>query len=383
MASLLPHALLPALLVALPSLSSCDDGRGTAGNAGSRKGLPAVGAPSAGEVRYPEIRPTGAMGVESCQLAFRFENREFEVSIPVEISVLEGARRARKAAEFVRGRRPDDLESRLHLAFVRDAALDRFYGSVLGELHRIAAQINLDSDRQLELIAAFVQHIPYEEGTANTRFPIEVVADNAGDCDEKSHLLAGLLATAGYSVALLAFDADDHMAVGVRADGLQHQGTGHMMIETTSPMLPGGIVVGTPSRALSGAPVVIPVADGHLIYTATNDLRFIESAIAKLRSALERTASELQVANDACDRLAGEVRSLDAEIGRSRRSGAADERASVERRNEVVSTYNATVEVQQRLVREHNRVADILNRLSGMAAARRPLAMMLREAVGG
>lgn len=378
-----PHSSLAAFLMAILLVASCDDGGGTVGGRRSGTGARTVSTRGSGEVRYPEIRPTGAKGVESCRLAFRFENREFEISIPVEISVLQGARNARKAAEFVRGRRPDDLESRLHLAFVQDAALDRFYGSVLAELQRIVVQFELDSDRQLELIAAFVQHIPYEEGTANTRFPIEVVADNAGDCDEKSHLLAGLLARAGYSVALLAFDADDHMAVGVRADGLQHQGTDHMMIETTSPMLPGGIVVGIRSRTLSGTPVVIPVADGPLLYTATDDLRFIESAIATLRSALERAASELQVANDACDRLADEVRSLDAEIGRSRRSGAADERAFVELRNKVASTYNASVEVQQHLVREHNRVADILNRLGGMAAARRPLAMMLREAVGG
>lgn len=333
------------------------------------------------DVRYPSIEPANAEGMTPCPLLFRFEGREFRISVPVQQSVLLGARGARRTAQYVEGRRPHDLESRLHLAFVQDPSLDAFYESVLECLRPLKRQLELDSNGYLELIAAVVQHIPYEEGTEKTRFPIEVVADNAGDCDEKCHLLAGLLAREGFSVALLSFDADDHMALGVRADGLEFRSTGYMMVETTSPMLPGGVMVGTPSRSLRGGDFVIPVADGPLSYTATSDLLFIQSSLADLRARQDAMAKELEVESAVCEELARQIRSADLEVQRLRGSGSPKVPAEVARRNELVRRHNAAVDVQRSLVEDHNRIVDVLNRTRSLAAARRPLAAMLRDAM--
>ncbi len=48
------------------------------------------------------------------------------------------------------------------------------------------------------------------------RFPVEVLVDKKGVCSEKSMLLAGILAYAGYDVVLFEFEKENHMAVGIK-----------------------------------------------------------------------------------------------------------------------------------------------------------------------
>jgi hypothetical protein len=52
------------------------------------------------------------------------------------------------------------------------------------------------------------------------KHPIAAFADGVGDCDVRSALLAGLLAREGYGACLLLFIEEQHMAVGLRAEGI-------------------------------------------------------------------------------------------------------------------------------------------------------------------
>ena len=92
------------------------------------------------------------------------------------------------------------------------------------------------TDEYLELMAVAVQSLPYEtDGTLTApKFPIETYVDGKGDCDDKSLLLAGLLAREGYTVALFYFKPEAHMAVGVKGYGCAYQDTGYGYVATTN-----------------------------------------------------------------------------------------------------------------------------------------------------
>lgn len=76
-----------------------------------------------------------------------------------------------------------------------------------------------DYDNIMNVIA-FVQALPYKEDDPATgeytRYPLETLVDNAGDCKDKSILAATMLHEMGYDVVLLKYP--QHMAVGVKLD---------------------------------------------------------------------------------------------------------------------------------------------------------------------
>jgi hypothetical protein len=72
---------------------------------------------------------------------------------------------------------------------------------------------------QINFFARFVQDLTYAEDDPHNlsceypRYPLEMLVDGEGDCEDKAILLASLLDTLGYAVALLRLP--NHMAVGV------------------------------------------------------------------------------------------------------------------------------------------------------------------------
>lgn len=116
---------------------------------------------------------------------------------------------------------------------------------------------------------SLVQHIPYDYAgmsvrSSHLRHPYQVLYDGTGVCSEKSVLLAALLKELGYGVALLSFDSESHMAVGVSCPSqYAYRGTGYAFIESTRPNIPTyaeGTSVGT--GQLTTMPAVIPVVAG-------------------------------------------------------------------------------------------------------------------------
>lgn len=116
---------------------------------------------------------------------------------------------------------------------------------------------------------SLVQHIPYDYAgmsarSSNLRHPYEVLYDNTGVCSEKSLLLAALLKELGYGVALLSFDSQSHMAVGISSPSqYAYRSTGYAFVESTRPNIPTyaeGNYVGT--GQLTTMPGVVSVAAG-------------------------------------------------------------------------------------------------------------------------
>jgi hypothetical protein len=144
------------------------------------------------------------------------------------------------------------------------------------------------------MVTSFVQQIPYDNETSgNPRYPVEVVYDKKGDCDEKSSRLTGLLSREGYEIALLAFPTMQHATAGIRihlvsanpsfrvfSNGKQD----YVYIETTTSRLIGFY---NDSYEQAPEPLIVPVGNGTLHYGKINHVMKIFFDLKSIKHQLE------------------------------------------------------------------------------------------------
>jgi hypothetical protein len=208
---------------------------------------------------------------------FPFENTTVSLTVPINISVYEGAKQAEKVTTVYGNISETVWLAQSYQAMITDTAQDSLYTALLEETDMMRLRQKLTDDEYLELIAVYVQSLKYETREQNpAKFPVETVFDRAGDCDDKSILLAGLLSREGYTVALLLFDPESHMAVGVGSNDYVYKNTGYAFVETTNYSF-----IGVPTDKLGGNmtlfsdPVVIPISNGSKFYTSGGESRYI------------------------------------------------------------------------------------------------------------
>ncbi len=140
-------------------------------------------------------------------------------------------------------------------SYVSEAKEDKTLEDLTGKIEAKAQDLGLNPDQTADLATCFVQNIPYDSAKAKVvlsnapsdkfskvanndyfdRFPYETLYDNEGICTDKSYLEAALLKQMGYGTALLTFDVEHHMAVGIKVpSGYSSFNTGYGYIETTS-----------------------------------------------------------------------------------------------------------------------------------------------------
>ncbi|MFA6332234.1 MAG: hypothetical protein WCX22_04720 [Methanoregula sp.] len=125
-------------------------------------------------------------------------------------------------------------------------------------------------DDQARIAISLVQQIPYGYhpssggGNGSMRYPVMILSDDNGLCDEKAVLLASLLQRLGYGTALLDFSSDNHMVLGIQSPAAYaYNNSGYAFVETTIPLIVtddqefynGG-------GRLAGVPDIYPVSDG-------------------------------------------------------------------------------------------------------------------------
>jgi len=288
---------------------------------------------------YPAIQPVPVDSgtYRDIGLKFRFGGVDRSISIPVNGTVYFGAQQAQKEAILAKDI-PDEIfiPSYYH-SFLDDPHQEEFFRGLTGAFREIRAGGNLDDDEYLELMAVAVQSLPYRTDGLITapKFPVETYVDGEGDCDDKSLLLAGLLAREGYTVALLYFEPEAHMAVGVKGYQCEYRDTGYGYVATTNLSL-----VGVPEDQLDGgvnltsAPLVIPVGNGTGLYGRCQETTAIWRA-------LERTGSRAEA-------LSRDLTSLSARMGDLKSRGKYAEY------NELIPQYDALVEEQNANALAHN-----------------------------
>lgn len=174
----------------------------------------------------------------------------------------------------------------------RSAVIDRLVQRLRAQRDALA----LNDDQYVELMARFVQAIPYGVRDDRVHLPTQVLAENVAACDDRSVLLATLLTHEGYDTALFALDGLAHAAVGVRSDGPGFEGTGYAFIETNQPAFVGeaGSRYGSyaPWRF---APQVVRVGSGKM-YRAEHEAAYIATTLRAAKDLARRLAPYTRLA---------------------------------------------------------------------------------------
>ncbi|BBL69358.1 hypothetical protein [Methanoculleus chikugoensis] len=355
--------------------------------AGCLGGLPGLGE-RRGEVVPPAIVPVeGAAPGEAPVYTFPFGDGEETIRIEPDLAVYAGAKEADRQLYLYKDLPEEEWIPIYYLAFANDPHQESFYTDLLAALREIRDRERLDDDRYLELIAVFVQSIRYETDASivEPKFPIETYVDGEGDCDDKSLLLAGLLAREGYGVALLYFGEEEHMAVGVKSAGCRYRNTSYAYIETTNRSYagipPAALADGT---VLSSDPLVIPVGDGTGSYTACEEIETIERALSGSRDRVGELEEELTVRTRELKADWEELAALDSKMAELARSGNIREyNRLVPEYNRMAGGYNDAVEAYNVVLDEAEATVNLHNHLAGHAHDRPGSYLLAREYLTG
>lgn len=352
-----------------------------------------LGAGCLGGLLHPAAVPPAIVPVEGAApgevpvYTFPFGDGEEMIRIEPDPAVYAGAKEADRQLYLFDNLTRDEWIPIYYLAFASDSHQEPFYTDLLAALREIRDREELDDDRYLELIATFVQSIPYRTDASMTepKFPIETYVDTEGDCDDKSLLLAGLLAREGYGAALLYFGEEQHMAVGVKSVGCRYHNTSYAYIETTNRSY-----VGIPPAALgdgthlSSNPLVIPVGDGDGSYTASSEIETIERALSASRDRVEEIEEELVVRTRELEADREALAALDAKMAGLFRSGEIQEyNRFVPEYNRMIGDYNKAVEVYNFMLDEAEAAADLHNHIVSHAHDRPGSYLLAHEYLSG
>ena len=296
--------------------------------------------------------------------SFPFEGATLVVTVPINNSVYEGARQADQKITVYGNVSENTWLADSYRAMITDPAQDDFYRDLTGELNKIRVNNGLSDDEYLELMAVYVQSLQYEVNTDTpARYPIETVMDGAGDCEDKSLLLAALLSHEGYRVALFSFGPEDHMAVGVGSDSSLYKNTGYAFVETTVYSY-----VGVPTTTLAGGvvlrsdPLVIPIGDGTKEYTSGNETRFLEDSVTLTEKRIEELEPQLNASAQDLNAKQARIGSLEAQMTSMRNGGdlrgynsqVSAHDALVTAYNTELAGYRQTLALYQNYVQIHN-----------------------------
>ncbi|MFA5268751.1 MAG: hypothetical protein WC379_12345 [Methanoregula sp.] len=205
--------------------------------------------------------------------SFRFQNDSVPVTLAVNSSVYAASKKTYRST-FLLGD-PNDLGTRYYQAMINDPSQDRIYRDLIDQFRQIRSERNLTDDEYLELISVYVQSIPYRDGGETPpKYPAELLVEGMGDCDDKSILIAGLLAREGYSVVLFKFGPESHMAMGIGSDAFPYKSTGYTYLEGMS-LAYAGFPTAHLRIPLNSDPQIIMVSNGTKLYHSGNETRYI------------------------------------------------------------------------------------------------------------
>jgi hypothetical protein len=275
---------------------------------------------------------------------FNFENNQVSLSLPVDAAVYQAAQ-STPTSVTVYGNVSDSVwTTDSYMEMINDPAQDQMYTDLITQFRKIRDGMGLSSDEYLELMATYIQSLPYESRPGEVaKFPVETVVDGKGDCADKSLLLAGLLSREGYKVAIFTFTPENHMSLGVGSPDSLYKDTGYAYLETTNLSY-----VGVPPAELAGGivltsePLVIAVGNGTTEYTSGAETAYINNvATLANQKALSMETQDDSIAADLNAKQA-QISSIESQMNAMRsRGNIPGYNAQVSSQNAMVATYNA------------------------------------------
>lgn len=228
----------------------------------------------------PEIVLTDGPDIKGSTFKFSYLGVDYTVKPTIDKRVYYGAVNADRTLLSSPGKSDRELTESYYRAYVEAPLQASIIEELCAEFAFIAQERSLSSDEYAELLVKFVQSIPYDEsraalahadtiGEGDPRFPVQVLADGTGDCDEKVFLLAAMLNHEGYGTAALLFEEELHMSLGIAAEGEDgYKGTKYTYVETTSPAYVSDAPVKLESgQELLSDPEVLVLGEGKKTYS--------------------------------------------------------------------------------------------------------------------
>lgn len=209
---------------------------------------------------------------------FFFRNDTITITAAINQSVYKGAQNTDRHV-MTSGNVPLEVwVGRSYSAMVFDPAQDELYNDLLRQFREIRDKRNLTDDEYAELLTAYAQSFTYHITSPDSpaKYPVETIHDEAGDCDDLSLVLAGLLSREGYRTSFFLFEKDHHVVVGIGSDENRYLNTDYAYVDIMDYSF-----IGVPVNALRGSekmfldPVVVPIGSGTIIYHSGGQTRYI------------------------------------------------------------------------------------------------------------
>lgn len=294
---------------------------------------------------------------------FTFEGREVTLDVTVDGSLYAGAVAAEKSVTRFGNARENDWIEDYWPAFIDEEHQEPFFTDVLTATRQARDSLGLDSDRYAELLTVFVQSLVYETDPVDLepKFPVETFVDGTGDCDDKTLLLAGLLEREGYDVAILMFEPEKHVALGIRSADLPYLDTGYAFVETTSAgfigMVPDSL---TGDLTLTSEPRVFRIGTGTTAYTAGGQVRAILDGRSRAIAEAGDLVARIEAADAGLAALQSDVEAMQSTMdGLKTARDTAGYNALVPEYNALVDRYNTAADERNALAAQHNVFAEV------------------------
>lgn len=315
-------------------------------------------------VIYPSITPDASAAYDiPVSATFAFEGIPVTIDVTVSGALYEGALAAEKTVTRFGNARENDWIEDYFPAFIEEEHQEGFYDALLAELRHVRDERSLDEDRYAELLTVFAQSIAYKTDPEDLepKFPVETFVEGAGDCDDKTLLLAGLLSREGYDVAIFLFEPEKHVALGIRCEEIDYRGTGYAYTETTAEgfigMVPQEFAGGI---ELQSKPRVFEVGSGGRSYTAGDQVRAILDGRDQAAQQAAALSGKIADADAMLQAMAAEVQARRDELDRLHLAGDLEaHNRLVPGYNALVDRYNETAQYRNELVSRHNDLANI------------------------
>ena len=304
-----------------------------------------IGGHIANAVKVPGVHPhivaTSGKAVTPKTQRFSFDGVKYSVTPHVASDVYWGAKKSTRLLVQYPGESDETWTSTYYHDFADDPAQRSAISDVCRQLRAIKDRSHLGPDQYLELIAKYVQSIPYDwavyqAGTGSQRFPVETLVEGKGLCGDKSVLLADLLSHEGYAASLLDFGPEKHMAVGVLGSGKVYPQTGYLFLETTSPCYVTDVPTEyTGGMKLKSTPQVIQIGTGTLQYGAADQIVRIVHA----RDTAQKAAETLYADARAKSLSDAEVTAINAKLAQAYKAEISLRSNVIDRNGAAVGTF--------------------------------------------
>ncbi len=191
-----------------------------------------------------------------------YKNAAYSLALALSKSLADDYAASQKTYRY-QGSLPNDWHEAYYGMFLQAKNNDNTIDQLTASFQALQTKNNLTNDQLVELMAAFVQNIPYDHakslaadaGDANVaqNYPYETLFKNSGVCSDKSFLLLLLVRKLGYGALIFDFPDKKHTAVGIQCSKeYSVYSSGYCYIETTN-FFPIGIVPQVSSNVVNQA----------------------------------------------------------------------------------------------------------------------------------